>query len=252
LNLDGARVVITRPERGAEALATSLERCGARIVRMPVIVISDPSSWDALDRALERLEAGFYEWVLFASVNGVERVLQRRPDAPEVVRRARVAAVGPATAAELRRQGVHPDLVPSRHAVTSLAEALGDGPGRILFPRVEHGPALPPTFDERGWSADEVPAYRNSPAPRSPMHAVVERGEFDVVVFASPSAIDAFVATVAWEPLGLRPRSRARRTVACIGPTTAARATSRGMRVDVVPAEHTAQGLVRALIESNA
>jgi len=251
LNLDGARVVITRPERGAEALATSLERCGARILRMPVIAIADPSSWEGLDRALERLGAGAYEWVVFASVNGVERVLRRRSDAAEVLRRTRVAAVGPATAAELRREGVDPDLVPSRHAIASLVEALGDGPGRILFPRVERGPALPPAFRTRGWSVDEVPAYRNAPAPRGAMHALVERGEFDVIVFASPSAIEAFVSTVAWEPLGLRPGEGAHRTVACIGPTTAARATARGLRVDVVPAEHTARGLVRALIDSD-
>jgi uroporphyrinogen-III synthase len=102
-------------------------------------------------------------------------------------------------------------------------------------------------FASAGWEVDEVAAYRNVPAPRGPQHDTVERGAFDVIVFMSPSAIDAFTSSVAWRALSLAADDPPERTVACIGPTTAVRARDRGLRVDVVPEKHSITGLLEAL-----
>ena len=247
MSLAGARVVVTRAERKAGDLERVLVERGADVVRMPVIVIKEPSSSEHLDRGLGRLREHEYDWVVFGSVNAVKAVFRRSQLAAEALRGVKVAAVGPATAAELGRAGVEPSLVPAEHTVEAVAEGLGRGPGKVLFPRVEDGPGLPEAFAANGWRIEQVAAYRNVPAPRGPAHEIVEDGAFDAITFLSPSAIDAFTGSVRWHGLGLARREERSRIVACIGPTTAARAREHGLRVDAMPAEHTVSALVEAL-----
>ena len=92
-----------------------------------------------------------------------------------------------------------------------------------------------------------VAVYRNVPADRGPVHDAVERGAFDGVTFLSPSAVGGFTGSVRWHGLGLGATERPERIVACIGPTTSARARDRGLRVDVMPNAHTVSDLVEAL-----
>jgi len=247
VSLEGLRVVVTRAEHQAGDVVRALERRGARVLSLPAIVIADPTSWEGLDRALQRLQAGRYQWVAFTSANAVDRLFARLGEAPDLLGRARVAAVGAATARALRRNGVEPAVVARPHTAEALARALGRGAGRVLLPRVEQGPPLPDAFAENGWTIDEVAAYRNEPAPRTPAHALVEAGAFDAVAFMSPSAIDGFLHSLRWRGLGLGRGETPRRTVACVGPSTAAAARRRGLRVDVLPAEHTLEGLLDAL-----
>ena len=247
MSLEGARVVVTRAEHQAGALERALRARGAEVARMPVIAIEEPSSWEGLDLGLRALGTGRYAWVLFGSVNAVKAVLRRSEGTAEALRRVEVAAVGPSTAAELRRAGIEPTLVPVEHTVQALAGAIGRGPGMVLFPRVENGPALPATFAAKGWRVDEVAAYRNVPAPRGPAHDAVEAGAFDLVTFLSPSAVEGFIRSIRWEGLGLGADEHPERLVACIGPTTARRARDRALRVDVVPPARTVRALTEAL-----
>jgi uroporphyrinogen-III synthase len=62
----------------------------------------------------------------------------------------------------------------------------------------------------------------------------------DVVLFASPSAVTAFLAV-----MGGR---RVPPVVGCIGPVTAEAATKAGLTIDVVADRHDATGLVEALV----
>jgi uroporphyrinogen-III synthase len=87
----------------------------------------------------------------------------------------------------------------------------------------------------------------------SPSHPGVDRvraGSFDVVTFASASAVRAFVDLVGHPAdLGLgRDTESGLLNVGCIGPQTAAAAADAGFRVDIVASEHTGGGLRDALI----
>ena len=243
----GMRVVVTRAKEQAPSLGRALAAAGAHVVYVPAIAIADPSSWDELDRALELVDRGEYDWIAFPSANAVDRFFRRLRVASAGLGGAQVAAVGRATARALDRRGASPDLVPDEFTMAALADALGSGPGRVLIPRAQDAPPLPTTLASRGWSVEEVPAYRNERAARTPAHDVVEAGDFDAIVFMSPSAVDGLLDAVAHAGLGLAGDEDARRIVACIGPSTAAAARRRGLRVDVVPDEHTAQGLIDAL-----
>jgi uroporphyrinogen III methyltransferase / synthase len=251
--LAGARVVVTRSAHQAAGLGTLLQDAGAHPIYMPAIAIEDPDSFDELDRALDELARGEFSWVVFASVNAITKLLERmraRSMNAGALKEARVAAVGSSSAALLERLGVAVDLVPEIFTSEALAGALGRGPGRVLLPRVADAPAdLAEMLKSLGWEPVERVAYRNVPGPRD-AHAVraVKAGRFDVVTFASPSAVRGFVdiAGTASE-LGLTQAARTGAVVACIGPTTADAARSLGFRVDLVPDEHTSRGLVDAL-----
>jgi uroporphyrinogen-III synthase len=61
----------------------------------------------------------------------------------------------------------------------------------------------------------------------------------DVITFTSPSTVDFFLALSG---------GRTPPVIACIGPVTAEAARKAGLVVDVMATEHTAAGLVEALI----
>ena len=252
--LAGMRVVVTRAPDQATDFVGALKFEGAEVVFLPTIAIVDPESWEPLDEALQRLGAGEYSWVLFTSVNAVTRALDRLDAAGAAgsLGRSRIAAVGERTAGALRAAGVEVDLVPDEFTGEHLVRALGQGGGRVLLPRVEGGPRrLVVTHETAGWTVDEVPAYRNVvPAGDSPQADAAKGGEYDIVTFFSPSAVRNFVEMVgAPEPLGLAPDSDAGRLVALLGPTTEAEARELGFRVDMMPEDHTASGLVKAIID---
>lgn len=253
--LEGVRVVVTRPEQQSGDLVVRLTAAGAEAIELPVIAIDDPPSWDELDAAVRKLAAGGFEWVVFSSVNGVEKVFSRLAAtslAASAFDRVKVAAVGAATADLLARRGVQPDLVPPEFTTEALARSMGRGSGSVLLPRVQDAPAeMVELLEEQGWTTEQVAAYRTTLAsPPERELARVRAGAFDVVTFTSSSTVRNF-RRLAGDPRDLRlaPGQEDARKVACIGPVTARTARRLEFRVDAVAHEHTDEGLVAALVE---
>ncbi|MDP9067524.1 MAG: uroporphyrinogen-III C-methyltransferase [Actinomycetota bacterium] len=248
--LFGRRIVVTRALAQAGPLVAALEELGGDVIALPTIEITEPESFDDLDAAIDRLSAGSYTWVLFASVNAVDRFMERlqRDRDVRAFARTRVAAVGPRTAEALLRHGIRADLVPHTFEATAAAAAMGPGAGRVLLPRPADAPTdVVEALREQAWEVDEATAYRTVTAAPAPEHVdLVRRGEFDGIVFASASAVHNLVRI-----LGSRPPSleSGEAWVACIGPSTAAAAEDVGLRVDVVPEQHTTQSLVHAIVQ---
>src|SRR5438105_1848119 len=98
--LAGKTVMLTRPPAQSVEMAARLEGLGATVIHCPTIQIVEPSSWEALDEAIGRLES--YDWLIFTSANGVEfffrRLGERRSDGLRAVSGLQTCAVGPATA----------------------------------------------------------------------------------------------------------------------------------------------------------
>ncbi len=242
--LAGLRVVVTRPQEKADNLMRLLQERGAEAIHYPTISIADPVSWDEVDKASAGLRDGRYDWIVFTSVNAVEKVAGRMQEPAEFTR-ARVAAVGSVTRAALEDLGIRVELVPDEFTGEALAEALGTGKGRILLPRVEGAPrSTVRAIEARGWRVDEVVAYRNLPIGDGQ-----DLEDFDAVTFASGSTARNFTRLQDVAGLGLAPHTGSARSVVCIGSRTAEEARSAGMRVDVVAAVHTDEGMVTALEE---
>ena len=246
LPLRGLRVVVTRPTEKADNLSALLRDRGAEVIHLPTISIEDPSSWADVDAALRKLGAGRYEWVVFTSVNAVEKVLSRLESTADL-QRAKVAAVGRVTADALARHDVEVALVPREFTGEALATDLGPGSGVVLLPRVEGAPRTTvDALEERGWRVEEVTAYRNIALEPNSVPSLPP-DEFDVVTFASGSAARNFAASHDVTGIALGPDTHSNKVVACIGPKTAEETRAAGMRVDLIAREHTDEGLVLAL-----
>jgi len=250
----GRRIVVTRPREQAGELARLLEAEGAEVVVFPTIAIAPPPDPAALDAAV--CAAASYDWVVFTSANGVraffDRVAALGRDVRELAR-ARIAAIGPETAAALEARLVRPAAVPEEFRAEGLLDALAgeDLRGRrVLLPRAAGARAvLPAELGARGARVDEVVAYRAVPPPDADPGALVaalEAGRVDAVTFTSSSTARNF-ATLLGRDLLSRVVRPGRPVVACIGPVTADTARAVGLTVDVVPAAYTAAALAAAL-----
>ncbi|HZT65250.1 MAG TPA: uroporphyrinogen-III synthase [Acidimicrobiales bacterium] len=243
--LAGWRVVVTRAAASSSELARRLEAAGAGVVEVPTIEIADPADGG---RALAAWAARTEEldWVVVTSANGAERLVAGW-GGPDAVAKARVAAVGPGTAAALRRAGVEPALVPpGPSSGAALGRALPPPPrqGRVLLARAETAdPELPRVLAAAGWQVEEVAAYRTVPVA-VPAELAAAAGACHAVTFASASAVRSYLASAG--------RAAVPPVIACIGPTTAAAVAEAGLSVDVVSPVQTLDGLVSALAEEAA
>jgi uroporphyrinogen III methyltransferase / synthase len=229
--LAGRTVVVTRGGHRGEGLVGALERAGARTVALALTRQVDPADGGA---ALGAAAAAVREddWVIFTSVNAVDRFMATLRDARELAG-VQVAAVGPATADALRQAGVEPDLVPAEHSARGLVEefpsrsagATGT-PGRVLFPCADLAPdTIPQGLTGKGWEVRRVEAYRTV-ARTAPEPALLERVEAaDALTFTATSSVRAFLALRTPAGAPVRPPAH----VVCIGPTTAAAAREAGL-----------------------
>jgi uroporphyrinogen III methyltransferase / synthase len=245
--LAGLTVLVPRARGQAGGFSRLLRERGAEALEVPAIEIRPVASTAELDRAVEELADGRYDWLVLTSVNGVA-ALRGRAEALRQGRgigsgRARVAAVGPATEAALRDWGVAPDLVPEVATTTALGLAFPPGPGDVLLARADRAnPELGVALRAKGWRTREVVAYHTVPVGEldPDTRRRLDRGEVDWVAFTASSTVEGFVRGYGGPPpSGVR--------VAAIGPVTAGAARAAGMRVAATATQHTIPGLVAAI-----
>jgi uroporphyrinogen III methyltransferase/synthase len=265
--LSGLTVLVPRARDQASDFSALLRSRGAEPLEVPTIEIRPVAATGELDRAVEDLAAGRFDWVVLTSVNGVAAVRARAEASgrgPAALGAARVAAVGPATEAALRAWGVAPDLVPEVATTAALGESFPRstggpprrspgpprstggpprGPGRVLLARADlANPELAVILRAKGWEATEVVAYHTVPLGRLDPAARrrLDGGEVDWVAFTASSTVEGFLRGYGGPPPpGVR--------VAAIGPVTADTARSAGIPVAATATEHTIGGLVNAI-----
>ncbi|HTJ25500.1 MAG TPA: uroporphyrinogen-III C-methyltransferase [Candidatus Limnocylindria bacterium] len=243
--LFGKRVLVTRPAHQADELAQQLWEVGAEPILAPTIAIGPPDHEETARAAVERVHA--YAWLVFTSRNGVDAFFDRLRELGRDARalgEVKVAAIGPKTAEALALRGVHADFMPAAYVNEAVAEGLLERtePGtRILVYRAQEArEVLPETLRAQGRDVDVVAGYATRFVDDPELAEKAERA--DIVTFTSSSTVAGFLANV---PHG--PRLLVGKTVACIGPITAATAREAGIRVDVVADAFTVDGLMRAL-----
>lgn len=253
--LAGRTVVVCRAEDDAGPLIEQLEALGASTIALPLHRLDAPADGGtALAAAIAELSV--YRWVVATSANGARAFATHlagdagvtpavnptgRP-VRELPAGTSVAAVGPATAAAFSAAGIDVDLVAPRATAADLAVALPpvSGSCRVLAPLNEAAAdTLVNDLQAKGYTVDRVDAYRMIPTEPVPPAGA---DEADVVLFASPSQVDAFVDLLGVDAVPP--------VVACIGPRTAGAASAAGLAPIVQPATHTIPGLIDALVAS--
>lgn len=234
LPLRGRAVAVTRPRDRAPELADGLRRLGARVVEVPLI---ETVSLPAQELVPLMRHLGDYAWVALTSVEGV-RCLRSALEVAQLDARAlagtKVAAVGPATAAELVRGGIRADLVPETYDTEHLAHGLvrlHAGSGKVLLFRARGGSrALSEALGHAGIPYDDVAAYETREVTDGVVRNLasdVVAGGVDAVTLTSPSCARALrarlleVGCAGW-PDGC--------VAVCLGPSTRREAEGLGMR----------------------
>ena len=165
------RVLITRAAHQSSELANHLRSLDVEPILIPLIELTDPASYSALDAALGILQE--FHWLIFTSANAVEafhrRLVQLKPDWTDAsALAAKIAAIGLATARALEAFGLKPSLIPATAVAESFVEALlpyarqEDGaPTRFLLVRAEAArDILPDALKAAGAEVTIAPAYR--------------------------------------------------------------------------------------------
>jgi uroporphyrinogen III methyltransferase / synthase len=238
--LFGRTVVVTRAREQASELHARLVALGAAVIKLPAIRIVP------IDFTLPDL--GRFGWVVFTSANGVDAFFERGLAPAHLDARAlapaRLAVIGPGTAAALGRHGLRADLVPERFVAESLLDAFPDGTDRLLLARAETArDVLPEGLARKGYDVEVLAVYRTEAEPLDPdAVACLRTGEVDAITFTSSSTVDNFCDAVG------APLPDPQPPVVSIGPVTSQTARDRGLRVDAEADPHTIDGLVEALV----
>ncbi len=264
--------MVTRRPDQSPTLVVGLRELGATVIELPTVELAPPLDPGHLDATLRRLSE--FQWIVFTSPNTVRAVREvasrlslaphlgpatRGADAPRrggnpsaeavtsEVSALSVASVGSATSEALAQ--AWPDLrvalepasdFGAAGLLTEFARVEVRG-SRILLPGSDMArDELASGLEALGAEVERVTAYRTvTPAGLQERVAALMDGGFDLVVFASPSAVKGFASAAPGGVAGI--------PAAVIGPTTEASARGAGFTVRAVASPATAAGLVRAV-----
>jgi uroporphyrinogen III methyltransferase/synthase len=163
---------------------------------------------------------------------------------------ARIAAVGPGTAAELKKYGLMVDVMPQKAVAEELIaefDRKGDefgGVANVTMLWVHGEQARRTIYDElmkRQAIVDECLAYNTVPETEDVCGAQTRLREegADIITFTSSSTVRHFMALNISLPQGCR--------IASIGPVTTATLAEYGLKPDVEAANHTIPSLIEAI-----
>jgi uroporphyrinogen-III synthase len=256
-------VAVTRSEEEDGPLTTLLRDLGARVLPWGTVTFAPPEDETPFLKALARIAQ--YDWICFASPRAVDAVVTRvtypsSDDEGGTVPGStqepfpRVAAVGPITAKALQGAGWPVHRVPEEGGGEALVDgfrAAGDTAGRrVLLPASSRArDDIPLGLSSLGASVERVTAYRLVALPLEPdrCRAELDRGEVQVITFASPSALEGLRKGVG---AALFERFSKEIPAAAIGPTTHTAVREAGWRYVAVAERTDLAGLARAAVEA--
>ena len=243
--LAGRRILNTRPPGQGDDLDALVRAAGGSCLRVPVIRIGPPSSWQPLDDAIR--ESDTFDWIVFASANGVRGFADRLRGAGldgRALGTARLAAIGPATCEALDHAGFACDLVPAQFRSEGITAALAEAPSpsRFLLVRANRGrDVMRRELEARGHIVREVAAYASEPVAQLDF-ATVAAIDLEPVDWVTVTS--SLIAEAAIRLFG--PRLRQWR-VASLSPITSATLREHGIEPTVEAAAAVTDSLVTAM-----
>lgn len=247
--LHGRQVVLLRSSARISRAVRWLENWGAEVMLCPVSRLTDPESWEPVDRCIRRLER--YDWVIFTSAESAARWFTRMRRLGVDVRhmRARIAVVGPETAVRIREWGLVPELMPSaEYSQEGLASAFREVPLRgqvVLFPGGDlNREVLGEELRGRGALVDEVVLYQNRPEPLPlSLHQAIRTESCAAILFTASSQVEYLLDQLIPEDR----RHLAAVPAFSIGPLTTRTLNHYGIRPMAEPSEPSLRLLVEAV-----
>jgi uroporphyrinogen III methyltransferase / synthase len=242
--------MVTRPADLHDPLAEQLRKLGAEVIRQPAICIGPPNDWQPVDAALARLDQ--FDWLVFSSANGVRYLVDRLAAVGELDQSpfpVKLAAIGPGTAEELARHGLHAKLVPAQFRAEALADALAnEAPGRrFLLARASRGrEVLAEQLAAAGAAAvEQIVVYTSIDVqqPDPAVAALLRAGQIDWITVTSSAIARALV--------GLFGADLRLARLASISPVTSDTLRELGHQPAAEAAEYTFAGLAAAIVTAS-
>ncbi len=252
--LFGKRILITRGREQSRKMAAGISDQAGEAVLFPTISFMPPTDYAPLDKAIQNI--GTYDWVIFTSVNGVEKFFQRFFEVQDDIRKMagpRIGAIGPVTAAEIRKRGLKVDLLAREFVAEGVLESFSKEQvtgKRFLIPRAENArEILPEGLAKMGGIVDVVAVYRTGfpeKADIAEIKAMLAEKKLNAITFTSSSTVTHFVEMMGADNLGTILDGV---VIASIGPVTSSTIKEQGLSVHVEASVYTVDGLVKALAE---
>jgi uroporphyrinogen III methyltransferase/synthase len=255
LPLFGQRIVVTRARMQAAKFAGKLSHLGADVLEIPVVKSEPTDHKDDFVDALLALNS--YDWLVFTSVNGVTTFFEyffRQFHDLRDIGGAKIAAVGPATAAKVRELHLQVDLEPAEATGRKLAEAFAKHSSientKICLLRAQKAnPDLPLALEELGAIVDDIGLYKTVPETEDFFGAAEDfrvHGA-DWLTFTSGSTVEFFHARFDLPKIVQQfPHLK----IASIGPETTKSIAALGLQPKLEAKEHTTDGLLTALVKA--
>ncbi len=245
--LFGKRIVVTRSRKQAGALSAGLRAMGADVSEIPTIRIEPPTDLRSFAELVRDCHS--YEWIVFTSPNGVTAFFDlyfKMYDDVRSIGGAKIAAIGPATAAKVREYRLGVDLQPKEFVAESVVDAFEDYGSMdnvtVLLAQAEQArDVIPAALTRLGAIVDVAVAYRTLPETEDRSGAVArfEEEGADLITFTSSSTVENFMALKLPLPPNLK--------TASIGPVTSATMRTMGLTVDIEAKQHDIPGLITAI-----
>ena len=251
--LFGKSIVITRDVAGNADLAAKIISRGGNPLPFATIRVKSLTDSNEFLRTLANFSQ--YDWIVFTSGNGVTiffEALEGLGRDARVLGAAKVAAIGNKTAAKLADFGIKADFVPEvftgRELGRRLVRSTNVKGKKVLLLRSQLASnELVELLTEAGAAVDNVAVYTATAEKSDPSRLVeaISDGTIDWLTFASPSSVDGF-----FEQIGSDWVSTSHVKVASIGPVTSERLGQLGITVHITAKEHTLDGLLDAIEET--
>ena len=233
LPLNGVKVIVTRPRERVSGLAAMLRKEGAEVVELPAIRTVRVEDTAPIQKAISRLEARGYDWVIFTSPTGVQIFMDMLTEQSDLRALAgtRLAVIGEGSRKALRQYGLKADFMPTVYDGETLGRELKAlcKPGeRILIPRAAIGNRELIRELGNGLEITDLPTYDTfyEKNPALDAAALLASGEVDFCVFTSASTVRGFAA-------GAEGADFTKVSAVCIGRQTAAEAEKLGMKIHI-------------------
>ncbi|HXC36880.1 MAG TPA: uroporphyrinogen-III C-methyltransferase [Candidatus Acidoferrales bacterium] len=250
--LFGERIVVTRGRDQAAELSQKLASLGVEVLEIPAIKrVESDNRQDIVDAMLA---LNSYDWLLFTSANGVAAFFElffRHFHDLRDLGGAKIAAVGPATAAKLREMHLQVDVMPDEYVGKKIAEQLTKHSSiencKICLLRAQDAnPDLLQSLEEFGAITDDITVYKTVAETEDISGASEDfiKNGADWMTFTSGSTVRYIHERFDLPKLMKQfPAMK----LASIGPETTKMIRSLGLSPTIEAKEHTTDGLIAAL-----
>ncbi|MEG2353005.1 MAG: uroporphyrinogen-III C-methyltransferase [Clostridium sp.] len=247
----GKNILVTRSRSQSSKLSEKIFDLGGNAIEFPTIEIKEITPNYELEEDINNLEN--YNYIAFTSENGVNIFIKKLYSMNYDFRKlagSKIIAIGSATAAKLRDNGLIADIVPSKYIGEALVRELApmlNKKDRILIPRAKDAREFIVTELSKHCEVKEVKIYETikGNGNREELLELLEEGRLHYITFTSSSTVKNLVEIIGEENLNNLNKVK----IISIGPITSKTIEDYGLNIYKEAKEYTINGMIDLLVK---